>query len=88
MEPIAGIVPGGSDEDNEGAITEDVFIYFTPADPVDDSELGETWIMDKVDERCVMLLEDLAHGRHLFPRLAQVTQRAHTQARAALRDSG
>ena len=53
MEPIPGITPGGPDEDNEAAVTEDVFVYFTPADPVDDSELGETWIMDKVEERCV-----------------------------------
>ena len=51
MEPVPGITPGGPDEDNEAAVTEDVFVYFTPADPVDDSELGETWIMDKVEER-------------------------------------
>mmetsp|Transcript_84289 Transcript_84289/g.239504 ORF Transcript_84289/g.239504 Transcript_84289/m.239504 type:complete len:325 (+) Transcript_84289:775-1749(+) len=51
MEPVPGITPGGADEDSEAAVTEDVFVYFTLADPVDDSELGETWIMDKVEER-------------------------------------
>mmetsp|Transcript_84296 Transcript_84296/g.239536 ORF Transcript_84296/g.239536 Transcript_84296/m.239536 type:complete len:419 (+) Transcript_84296:775-2031(+) len=54
MEPVPGITPGGADEDSEAAVTEDVFVYFTLADPVDDSELGETWIMDKVEERLAL----------------------------------